>query len=61
MHNFSNKLARGGELTSAERFAACTIVAHDNSARFGPTPETFKLDQPDLPESVKGALANYSS
>ena len=61
MHNFGNKLARGVDLTSAERFAACTIVAQDNANRFGPTPDTFTVEQPDLPESVKGAIADYNS
>lgn len=54
-----SKVASGRELTMPERLMAMTATAQATSDRYGPGPADMVLQKPELPEVVKGVLANY--
>ena len=54
------KLGSGQELTIMEDFMAMTASAKELRQNYGPTPAEMQLERPELPETVKGVLANYS-
>ncbi|MGE9984922.1 hypothetical protein [Desulfovibrio sp. SGI.169] len=53
------KMGSGRDLTLSERLMAMTATAQSTSDRYGPGPGDMVLQPPDLPETVKGVLANY--
>ncbi|WP_297825532.1 hypothetical protein [uncultured Desulfovibrio sp.] len=53
------KMGSGRELTLSERLMAMTATAQSTGDRYGPGPGDMVLQPPDLPETVKGVLANY--
>lgn len=55
------KIGSGSELTLAERLMAMTATAKTTSNSYGPGPAEMVIQQPELPETVKGVLANYVS
>lgn len=54
------KIGSGSELTVAERLMAMTATAHVTADNYGPGPADMTLQRPELPETVKGVLANYA-
>lgn len=54
------KLSNGQELTMAESLMAMSAAARTKADVYGPGPATMQLQRPQLPEDVKGILANYS-
>lgn len=54
-----NKVGSGRDLTMSERLMAMTASARSTSNSYGPGPAEMELKTPELPESVKGVLANY--
>lgn len=54
-----NKISSGRDLTMSERLMAMTASARSTSNAYGPGPAEMELKTPELPESVKGVLANY--
>lgn len=54
------KLTNGQELTMAESLMAMSAAARTKADVFGPGPATMQLQHPQLPEDVKGVLANYT-
>ena len=44
----------------SERLMAMTATAQSTADRYGPGPADMVLQPPDLPETVKGVLANYT-
>lgn len=54
-----SKVASGRELTMPERLMAMTATAQATADRYGPGPADMVLQKPELPEVVKGVLANY--
>lgn len=59
MTNLGRKVASNMELTTVERMMAMTASVQMNSDRYGPGPAEMRLETPELPETVKGILANY--
>lgn len=57
----SRKISNGSELTIPERLMASSATAQVIHADYGPTPAQMELARPDLPETVKGVLAQYSA
>ncbi len=55
------RYANGQELTVADRLIAITATAAQDSTKFGPGPAELRLDPPDLPEAVKGALVKQAT
>lgn len=55
------KLGSGVELSLPERLMAMTATAKSTANYYGPGPAEMVIQQPDLPETVKGVLANYIS
>lgn len=55
------KLGSGAELSLSERLMAMTATARSTSNYYGPGPAEMVVQPPDLPETVKGVLANYIS
>lgn len=53
------KVSTGHELTMPERLMAMTATAQTTADRYGPGPADMVLQKPELPEVVKGVLANY--
>ncbi|WP_022656983.1 hypothetical protein [uncultured Desulfovibrio sp.] len=54
------EISSGRELTIPERLMAMTAAAQSTANRYGPGPADMVLQPPDLPETVKGVLANYT-
>ncbi len=54
------KVRSGRDLTMSERLMAMTATAQSTADRYGPGPAEMVLQPPDLPETVKGVLANYT-
>lgn len=54
------KVRSGRDLTMSERLMAMTATAQSTADRYGPGPADMVLQPPDLPETVKGVLANYT-
>ncbi|HJA79532.1 hypothetical protein [uncultured Desulfovibrio sp.] len=54
------KLDNGQELTGIENLMAMTASAKELRQDYGPTPADMQLEKPELPETVKGVLANYA-
>ena len=55
-----NKIAAGQELTMAERLMALSASGAVISSKYGPGPTEMVVKTPQLPENVKGMLANYA-
>lgn len=55
------KYGKGRTLTLCERLMAMSATAATTADRYGPGPEDMVVTPPDLPEDVKGVLANYVS
>lgn len=54
------KIGSGRELTMAESLMAMTATARATSDTYGPGPAEMQVSKPELPETVKGVLANYT-
>lgn len=59
--HLGRKVASGIELSMAERLMASTATAQVTADRYGPGPADMVVQQPQLPETVKGVLASYIS
>lgn len=59
LHSLGRKISAGSELTLPERLMAMTATAQVTTNNYGPGPEDMVLQKPELPETVKGVLANY--
>jgi len=59
MTHLGNKVSTGQDLSISDRLMAMTASAQFLSDRYGPGPTEMRLKQPELPETVKGVLANY--
>lgn len=55
------KIGSGSELTLAENFMAMTATARATKNYYGPGPAEMVVQKPELPETVKGVLAQYIS
>ncbi len=55
------KIGSGAELTLAENFMAMTATARATKNYYGPGPAEMVVQKPELPETVKGVLAQYIS
>lgn len=55
------KVGAGSELTLAENCMALGAAAQVTKNNYGPGPAEMEVKQLELPESVKGILAEYSS
>lgn len=55
------KVAAGRDLTLVERLMAMTAAGRVMAGNFGPGPADMVTGSLDLPESVKGMLADYAS
>lgn len=53
------KVGAGAELTLSERLMAMTATAQTTKNMYGPGPADMVLQKPELPETVKGVLAQY--
>jgi hypothetical protein len=58
--SLGRKLSHGGELNNPEQLMAVSNAAKMTAGYYGPTPEEFTITKPELPESVKGVLADYA-
>ncbi len=61
LNSLGRKLGTGADLTLPERLMAMTATARSTVDYYGPGPAEMELKQPELPETVKGVLANYVS
>lgn len=59
LQNLGRKMGAGNELTLSERLMAMTATARATADNYGPGPAEMTLSKPELPETVKGVLANY--
>ena len=59
--SLGRKIGAGSELTLPERLMAMTATARSTKNYYGPGPADMVLQQPELPETVKGVLAQYIS
>lgn len=59
LRTLGRKLNSGVELTMPERLMAMTATAQVTANNYGPGPADMVLQQPELPETVKGVLAHY--
>lgn len=59
LRSLGRKIGSGVELTIPERLMAMTATAQVTANNYGPGPEDMVLQRPELPETVKGVLANY--
>ena len=57
--SLGRKIGAGQELTTTERLMAMTATAQSTADRYGPGPADMVVQQPELPETVKGVLASY--
>ena len=55
-----NKMASGRELTMAENLMAMTASGHILGNNYRPGPAEMEVSTPQLPENIKGLLANYA-
>ncbi len=55
-----NKLAAGQELTMTERLMALSAAGAIVASKYGPGPAEMVLTPPQLPEDIRGLLANYA-
>ena len=55
-----NKIAAGRELTMVERMMALSASGAIAASAYGPGPTEMVVRAPELPENVKGMLANYA-
>ena len=55
-----NKVAAGRTLTMAERMMALSAAGAITASAYGPGPAEMVVKTPELPENVKGMLANYA-
>ena len=55
-----NKIASGRELTMVERMMALSASGAIAASAYGPGPTEMVIKAPELPENVKGMLANYA-
>ena len=53
------KLSSGVELSLPERLMAMTATARSTADTYGPGPAEMVVQKPELPETVKGVLAQY--
>lgn len=53
------KVGNGSDLTLSERLMAMTATARVTKDYYGPGPAEMVVQAPELPETVKGVLANY--
>lgn len=61
LSTLGRKTANGGKLTTAESLMALSASASAAGDNYGPSPADMVVKTPDLPEYVKGLLANYAS
>jgi hypothetical protein len=61
MSMLGSKVASGQKLTLAEDLIAMTMTTRILFESMGPTPSTMKVRPVELPENVKGVLADYAS
>ena len=54
------KMATGRELTLAENLMAMTASGQILGSNYGPGPAEMEISTPQLPENIKGLLANYA-
>ena len=59
LRTLGRKIGSGSELSMPERLMAMTATAQVTANNYGPGPEDMVLQRPELPEMVKGVLANY--
>ena len=59
--SLGRKIGAGSELTLPERLMAMTATARSTKNYYGPGPADMVLQKPELPETVKGVLAQYIS
>ena len=60
LNMLGRKMSSGRDLTMSERLMAMTATAQTTSNRYGPGPADMVVQQPELPETVKGVLANFT-
>lgn len=61
MRDLGRRYSQGVTLSLAEQNMAMMASAALLADRYGPSPATMKLKGMDLPETVKGALASYTT
>lgn len=59
LRSLGRKLGSGSTLTLAENLMAMTATARVTADNYGPGPADMVVQQPELPETVKGVLAHY--
>ncbi|MBD5641035.1 MAG: hypothetical protein HDQ91_01275 [Desulfovibrio sp.] len=59
--HLGRKIGSGADLAMSERLMAMTAAAQVTANNYGPGPAEMVLQQPQLPETVKGILAGYIS
>lgn len=59
LRSLGRKLGSGAELTLSEQLMAMTATAKTTANYYGPGPTDMTVQKPELPETVKGVLANY--
>lgn len=58
--SLGRKVGSGAALSMPERLMAMTATAQVTANNYGPGPEDMVVQAPELPEMVKGVLANYT-
>lgn len=59
LRSIGRKVGNGSELTLAENLIAMTATAEAIHSNYGPGPTEMVMKKPELPETVKGVLAQY--
>lgn len=61
LRSLGRKIGAGSDLTLSETLMAMTATARTTTDYYGPGPAEMTVQKPELPETVKGVLANYVS
>lgn len=59
LRTLGRKIKSGADLSGPERLMAMSATAQVIANNYGPGPAEMTLQAPELPETVKGVLANY--
>lgn len=60
LYSLGSKLSAGRELVNVENIMAMSTAASVSKRQFGPGPDEMQVSRPELPEQVKGVLAQYT-
>ncbi len=61
LNEVGRRFVTGANLTMSDENMAIIASAQENAANYGPDTTNFKVNGPELPETVKGTLVKHST